>query len=348
LLLAGAYRDVNNSAAADSILDRVERLPIQLNIGEQARLDQMRAESRHDLRAQLRAAMQIAVLDSSPSALRGVGRVAVALLRPGLAIPALERSYAATSVIDDADAARIIATLLGQALHQAGEHRRELRLVREQRAKSPEVGPVAGQQLRAYAGLGRGKEALALADTMAMGRPGTGDSNGNLLVFLAWGVREFRAHGDTATASQLLKIARVWMASHSERSPIPLRQYREGIILFASGMLDSADGRFLSAEHDPTLKTQAIGYRALASVIRGDRARAQAVADSLGSLSQLSGETEFYRAAIVGALGNPVQAVTILGLASRLGQSMNTWHDDFALASLHGYKPFDALTHPRR
>jgi serine/threonine-protein kinase len=72
-------------------------------------------------------------------------------------------------------------------------------------------------------------------------------------------------------------------------------------------------------------------------------------ADSLGALKRpwLFGANTFWRAAILGALGERDAAVQLLQQAHREGQRMESWHYTAALDSLRGYPAFDALIRPR-
>jgi hypothetical protein len=119
--------------------------------------------------------------------------------------------------------------------------------------------------------------------------------------------------------------------------------------MLASGMADSAIARFAVVARDTT-RIDAAGYLALARLARGDRARALAAADSLGALKRawLFGEHTFWRAAIMGALGEHDEAVQLLQQANREGQKMPQWHYTSALDSLHGYAAFEALVRAKR
>lgn len=221
-------------------------------------------------------------LDSSAVALLLVGVAATQLLRPDLAVPALEQSGPAYLLIGGTSA-RGQTTALAEAYHQAGRHDRELRTLVAQRAlysEYPDVARFRGRLLRAYAAQGRDAAALALADTMLRGGS---DSSGVVLAGVTTGAQEFRAHGRAAAASQLLALARTWVAAHPARAPSPDRQLWEGIVLLASGLPDSAGVRFASVARDSS-RLDAAGYLALAQVARGDGARARAAADSLGAL----------------------------------------------------------------
>jgi hypothetical protein len=324
---------------------RIERLPQGLSATERLQLDYMKAELNGDIAGQLRAQQQLVARDSSALAFELAGEAAVSLLRPDLAVPALLRSGPAYSVIGGG-AARSNLLLLTEAYHEAGAHDRELQALVDNRAVFPDVGELRGRELRAYAGLARGAEALALADTMLRG---SRDSSGITAMRLVDGAEEFRAHGDARTASRLLAMARAWFAAHPGSAASPDRQFREGTVMLASGMPDSAIVRFAVVGRD-TARIDAAGYLALARLARGDRVGAKAAADSLGALDRpwLFGAHTFWRAAILGALGERDLAVQSLQQANREGQEMQQWHFMRALDSLRGYAAFEALIRPKR
>src|SRR6476646_235183 len=155
-------------------------------------------------------------------------------------------------------------------------HDRELRLIIAKRSLFPDLDYILGLILRAEAGLARPADAMAVADAMV--RAGA-DSSGRVLSYLATGAAEFRAHGDSATASRLLAVARAWIAAHPVRAPSAGRRLLEGVTMLASGMPDSAAGRLASVVRDTTA-FDAAGYLALAHAAMGDRAGARTVADS--------------------------------------------------------------------
>ena len=86
----------------------------------------------------------------------------------------------------------------------------------------------------------------------------------------------------------------------------------------------------------------------LAEIARGNRDRARAIADSLGTLQRkwLFGEHTYWRAAIVGALGDQELAVQLLQQSHTEGQSMQAWHFTTELRALHGFPPFETLIRP--
>lgn len=344
-LLARQYLNSGEYTRADSMVGRIERLPHGLSTTERLSLDYMKAELTGDIAGLLRAQQQLVTRDSSPLSLALTGEAAIWLLRPDLAIPALEHSQAAYFVIGGR-AAWSQVDMLADSYHLAEMHDRELRLVLAEKARFPNAELLLARELRAYAGLRRGPAALAVADTMLMTRS---DSSGAVLSRVAIGAQELRAHGDSASASRVRAKARAWMSGHSTREPSSDRRLQEGIVLLASGMSDSAAARFALVAAD-TSRVDAAGYLALARAASGDSARARAAADSLGALRRpwLFGTHTFWRAAIMGALGERDAAVQLLQQASREGQAMHTWHYHGALDALRGYAPFESLIRPQR
>jgi DNA-binding SARP family transcriptional activator/TolB-like protein len=344
-LLGRQYLNTGEYARADSMARRIERLPQGLSATERLQLDYMKAELKGDIAGQLRAQQQLVARDSSALAFELAGEAAVWLLRPDLALPALQRSAPAYLVIGGG-AAQSNLSLLAEAYHQAGAHDRELRALLDNQAVFPDVGQLRGRALRAYAGLARGAEALALADTMLRG---SRDSTGIVAMRLVAGAEEFRAHGDSRTASRLLAMARTRIVAHPAPAASRDRQFMEGVAMLASGRPDSAIVRLAVVARD-TARIDAAGYLALAQLARGDRASARAAADSLGALDRpwLFGAHTFWRAAILGALGERDLAVQLLQQASREGQHMQQWHFMTALDSLRGYAGFEALVRPKQ
>ena len=350
-LLGRQYFNAGEYERADSMVRRVERLPQGLYPSERLQLEATKADLSGDITRRLRTVQQLAALDSSALALLLVGVTATYLVRPDIALPALERAEPTYRLMGGA-AARRHAIPFAEAYHQAGMHDRELRTLMDKRAMFPDVAFFRGKQLRAYAGLAETNAegpwratAVALADTILRG----GDSSGIVLTLVTTGAQEFRAHGDAGTASRLLAMSRAWIAAHPARAPSPDRQFAEALVMLAVGMPDSAAARVALVARDTT-RLEAAGYLALAHAARGDRARARAIADSLGALRRrwLFGEHTFWRAAIMGALGDRDLAVQLLQQANREGQPMQTWHYRDALQSLHGYVPFESLIRPQR
>jgi hypothetical protein len=267
------------------------------------------------------------------------------LLKPALALPALEASEAAYGVMGGRGALQL-QRILAEVYHEGGNYDRELRTVVEAQRKFPNESILRGRSLRAYAGSKDPASALALADLLL---GDTNDSIGAMASQVTTASQEFRADGDVATATRLLSLVTAWYERRSASPPTPALRFSEGVALLMGGKGDSAAVRFALLARDTT-RIDAAGYLGLADVVRGDRAAARAVADSLGRLKRpwLFGTNTYWRGAILGALGDKALAVELLRQAASEGQTLQAWHFATALDSLHGYPPFEALIRPER
>lgn len=339
-LLGRQYLNAGEYDRADSIVRRIERLPQGLGAGERGVLEYMKAELRGDIAGKLRAQQQLAARDSSALALYLVAEAAIMMLRPDIARPALAASSAPYAVIGGAAEALHVAAYL-RTYHLLHEYDREMRLLNEKRALFGSPGRFRTKQFAAFAGLRQSAAAVAVADTMLRH---DGSSLLDDAIAVTSGAEEFQAHGDSVTSRRLFDMVRSWFAAHPESRSRPVALFSSGIAFLATGSPDSAVSRFVALARDTT-RLNGAGLLGLAYAVKGDRARALAVADSLGALRRpwLFGENTFWRAAIVAALGRRDEAVQLLRRSHADGFSMSRWHASIELSSLRGLPAFEAL-----
>jgi len=340
-LLAISYISTRAWEKGDSILRRLDRIRYRLSTVARLQLDALHTLVSGNDEQRLLALQNWVAHDSSPVALFLIGTRANSMLRPRVAVPALERSDSAMSAVRDI----AHALAIGTAYHQAGRYEPELQVANRGRQQFP--GEIfLFYQLRAYASLNRSFEAIALADTVLRSIV---DTLGSTVPYIVNGALEFWAHDDSVTAGRLLDMTRGWYVAHPVANAPPRRLISEGEVLLLTGHLDSAESRFRRAKTD-TLNLDAAGYLAFVLLRRGDTTRATAIGDSLGGLRRkwLFGSNTEWHAAIVGALGNKERAVQLLKQAGQEGASMENWHSAAHLLSLHGYPPFETLITPQR
>jgi TolB-like protein len=123
-LLARQYLNAGEYARADSMMRKIERLPQGLSAVERLNLEYAKAELDGDIGGLLRAQQQLVARDSSALALGLSGEAAVWLLRPDLAVPALEHSRAAFALMHGGAMLGNISTM-AEAYHEAGSYDRE-------------------------------------------------------------------------------------------------------------------------------------------------------------------------------------------------------------------------------
>jgi TolB-like protein/tetratricopeptide (TPR) repeat protein len=343
-LLARQYINAGEFDRADSMFKRIDRLSGGLTPAERLISAYARAELSGSWARMLRAAEELVARDSSALALYLAGEARVAMLRPS---PATLEAAQPTYDLMGGGAAQQLRRFVAESYHETGAYDRELRALLElQRLHPSAEQAMRARRLRSYAGSKAGATALTVADSVLRDAV---DSTGTVAMAVTVAAEEFRAHGDPATATRLLSMVGAWYARVPARSPVPERRFSEGVALLMSGAADSAALRFASVARDTT-RIDAAGYLGLAAVARNDRAGARAIADSLGVMRRpwLFGANTFYRAAIMGALGDRPLAVQLLQQAHTEGQWMDTWHYTSALDSLHGYAPFETLVRPER
>lgn len=342
-LLARQYMNMGELDRAETLVHRIERLPIEFTAGERGFVNTYRAELSGDFPARLRSAQQLVALDSAGVPLWLIGAVGVEMLRPGVALPALIAAESTFAMIGG-DATRNQITALTEAYHEAGAYAKEWQTLVTRAGDFGTPDGVRVRLLRSLAGLREPARADSLVDLLLDARP---DVSGVRAIGVTLAAGEFRAHGDSATAARMLTRTQRWLEKHPERAPKIARAYAEGLVYLAGGQSDSAAAVFARLARD-TRRIDAAGSMALAEVARGNRDRARVIADSLGALRRrwTFGEHTFWRAAITGALGDRDLAVQLLKQAHQEGQPMQTWHYTEALRALRGFAPFDALIRP--
>ncbi len=341
--LAATFVNAGVRDSAQALVAHIDAIRDRLSSTDRLLADYIPAMIANDREAGLRLTQEFYARTADPFVVYLVGYNANAMLRPGIAIPAFERSDSASTVAHWAPQ----ITQAAEARHQIDDYPGELAQLERGRRLYPSYTAILNAMLRPLAGLHQGTRAIALADTILRSETdpaGTGRLNAVLTA-----ISEFRAHGDTNTASAMTKLALEWCASHRPANPTSARDAAEGRALLLGGLPDSATVLFQRATRDTT-NIAAGGYLGLLAARRGDRDRARAVADSLGALKRpfILGTQTYWRAVILGALGEREQAVVLLRQAIREGQSAPTWHYVEPLASLRGYAPFEAMITPHK
>lgn len=341
-LLMSAYWNLGMYDSAEVVQRRLERFRDRLSASERLMMEFHAASIRGDLEGELRAQMETAARDSNPISLYLVGWVGIRLLRPDVAIPALERGDSLILARGWVHQSEVLA----EAYHQAGAHDNELATLLRGRKRFPNRAFIPARQLRAYAGLRQATAALALADTLLRGIP---DSVGSMAGNVLQAALDFRAHGDTATFERLARLSLDWFVNNPVPTASRARALQEGRAYYLLGRLDSAEARFVLAARDSG-NLDPLGYLGLVRARRGDTSGARTIADSLGELQRkwLFGSNTFWSGAIYGALGERERAVQLLRRAQKDGAIMQSWHFHSATDALRGYSPFEEMIRPRR
>lgn len=346
LFLAFSYSNVAALDSAAVVVGQLERFRERLSKVDLLGLDYARATVLGDREGQLRAAQETVVRSGDPSWQYLVGIAASSLLRPAVAIPALEASDSASWMIKWQQNSSSLAV----AYHLADDFAKETAHLSLARKRYPNSPGFVARSLRPLAGLRNGPAALALADTILRGYDDATGLAG--LNAVSIGASEFEAHGDSATARKLLEMGLQWVASRNAAAPHSRFMQRAlGVAWLDLAQLDSAIVHLTAALPDTALAgTGTRGYLAIAYARRGDTTRARAISDTLGaSVREWDlGNTPFWRAAILATLGEKTEAVRLLRTAHQQGQSKAAWHYAPNLRALRGFSEFEALIRPQK
>ena len=342
-MLAVTYSNAGVWDSAEAITRRLERFRETFTPFERDIFNWLEANLSGSHERQLAAAQAMVASDSVPSSIYLIGLHANDALRPHIALTALERS---DSIMVSAGWAPQVMQL-ANTLHLLERYEDELAMLRKRRNEFPSRSDIAARAMRALGALGRREEALAYADTLLRGITDNVGSAFTAMILDA--ALEFEAHHrDTSTALALAQRVIQW---HQSRPPTldRARLQQEGRAWLLAGNLDSAERAFRqSASMSRALGGP--GHLAITLALKGDTTRARALADSIGAENRrwLFGANAYWRAAVLGALGDRDAAVRLLQQAYVAGTSKANQHFALPVRSLRGYPPFDALLVPAR
>ena len=342
LYAAVVHSNVNRWDSAEVVTLRVARFKDRFTPFEHAMFAWAEANLSGSDERQLTSAQDVVARDSLPGFLYLIGLHANALLKPQVALNALLASDSAMVAVGWWQQ----VTVLANAYHGLGRHEEELAMLRGRRRQFPSSTTIPARDLRA---LGRKEEALALTDTLLRGI--TNYAGDGIVAAIAAGALEFHAHhGDTATAHEMSRRIVRWFRSKPNANPGPGRLAQEGRAFLQLGELDSAEAVFRRWATRGGTDVAPHGHLGLVLALKGDSARARAIADSLGTAKQkwLFGLHTHWRAAILGAMGEREAALRLLQQSLVEGQNRSSLHTSLQFRSLRGYPPFEALAEAER
>ena len=209
-------------------------------------------------------------------------------------------------------------TQLSHALHQTGDHERELGAMREMRRRYPDSRVAIVLEARALAALGRAEELDSLLAATEALPPDTYWSQAAVLVTVA---EEFEAHGTGIGAPYQARAVR-WLANQLAHNP----QHRAHRYWMGSAHYDA--GRWRDAE--PYLSSLAKEFPDQMDFVGLNAVNVARLRDSTAAFAALGeaqpyerGTWTAYRARILAISGDPRQAIDVL--SSALLQSVDGW-----------------------
>jgi tetratricopeptide (TPR) repeat protein len=333
-------------AAADSVLDILERTRARLSPHQLRWVEYRRALMAGHHEAALRAVRLVA---REEPASKAVYNHALQALQAGH----LEEALVALQSLPTRGGPMLAWVsywdLLSTIQHLLGERDDELATGRDAQAANPTRILALLPSLRALAALGRTAEIDSLLRQAGRLPADPAASEVTLLGDIA---EELRAHGHREPA------ARYWersLLAASDRlagagDPAAARLQRAST-LHALGRSAEAIAALDSVPAVATPPADALGLRGVLAARQGDRPRALEMANRLVALPRAYsfGVPTVWRARIAAALGERDDAVALLRTAFAEGREYDLWlHRDQDLAALRGYGPYEELIRPKK
>jgi DNA-binding SARP family transcriptional activator/TolB-like protein len=322
---------------------------------ELAALQLSRAQVNGDLPGQLEGAQ--AVVRATPASQETrtfVARVAVNMNRPGLALAALEGLDPRRGVLL---AWPWYWNWKTAALHQLGEHGRELAEARQGLRQFPNHRATRLTMLnvgRAFAALGKENEVRRLAARVPSDGPPF--SRQKIILDLS---RELRAHGKAAAADDLLATVLTELSVLDDQA-LPRAWALRGAAELEGSRLDDARRSAEQLLRGDSASIAGIGLMGVVAARRGDREAARRSSERLVSLSQYAtGRNTIWRARIAAASGDREAAFQLIRAALAQGYSRffdpgggpfdePDLHIDPAFSSIRAHPEFARLLEPAR
>jgi tetratricopeptide (TPR) repeat protein len=239
-------------------------------------------------------------------------------------------------------------SVLCTALHEVGEHERELQAARRIRELFPDL--VANSYLHealALAPLGNMAELNRLLDEVALLPPVGGYTAGSIMPQIA---DDLRGHGYLAEGREVLERAIGWFETRtSERSVTAVQRYEYGRTLYLARHWGEAEHVFEDLLEESPHDIDYRGQLGVLAARRGDREGALRISEWMERVDQpySFGLPQWWQARIAAVLGERDRAMALLHEAQVRGH-VDDWHTpviDFE--SLRDYLPFQEFMRPK-
>ena len=345
--VAQAYINLDQGAAADSILRITDRRRATLTPYDLAMLHYQRSQLDGNTLAGLESA-RLMVRAAPGLDLSHFLHVfsAVQTNRPREALEAAERVNEASPF----RISRVGATYwekVTRAYHLFGDYPRELEAARTARSRIPEISYVVIPELRALAALGRVDSLETILDQVEGIRAWTPSSIPEIRIALA---RELMEHGKPDAGRQVLLRSVAW-----QRARPPAEQASKdarsnlGEALYLLGQYTEAEPVVERLTIERAENARYLALHGLIALRLGRRAEADRALNRLGELKSTYGRDEptYARAQIEAQLGDTAAALTLLRAALNTCWTASDIHADPDLAPLRGDARFKELLKPK-
>jgi tetratricopeptide (TPR) repeat protein len=331
-------------AAADSLLDVLQRLRSRLSTHQQHWVDYRRALMAGDRPAALIAVRRVA--EEEPGS-KAVYNYALEALQNGRLHEAIDAFRNLSPERGPMRGWIYFWDYLGLAYHLEGDLAAELDAGRRARAAYPDRLYALNPEVRALAALGRIDELDRSLEQAGRLEHEPGASVGTLLQEAAL---ELRAHGHPDEARRYWERSLTWQDAQATTGEPANDRLARANALYSLGRYDQA-ARITDAlaAEDPG-NPDYVGLRGVLAARIGAERTADSCAARLAAMPRRFsfGVPTVWEARIAAVRGQRDSAVALLGRAFQEGREYDLWiHRDIELEGLRSYPPFEALARPK-
>lgn len=332
-------------AAADTLLNTLERMRASLTPHQQFWLDYRRALMAGDHQTALKAVRQVA---AEEPASKTVYDHALEAMQAGYLA---EAEAALATLPDNGGPMRGWVPywdLLGSVAHLRADYRAERKTGREARQANPERVYAFVPSIRAEAALGNTDQIESL---LREARQLPADPTASEMTLLLEAAAELHAHGRAADALRYWERSLLWAGAHPGRAEA---RADDALVraqtLYALGRYEESGHTVDSLLRDPEASVEQVGLRAVIAARLGQSDVVRRLAARLAAEPRRYsfGVPTIWRSRIAAVLGQQDSAVALLRTAFAEGREFDLWlHRDLDLAALKGYSPFQELIKPK-
>ena len=337
--------NVGRFAAADSVLDVLERMRDHLSRHQQHWVDYRRALMAGDHDGALRAVRLVA---AEAPASKAVYNHALQAMQAGHLDEGEEALRTLPSRGGPMRGWVSYWDLLGSIRHLRGDYQGELEAGREGRRANPGRIFALVPSVRALAAVGKTDEIEAL---LRDAKQLPADPSASEATLLREAAEELHAHGRTADAARYWERSLRSANAHAPRGDASAEgRFLRAQVLYALGRYAEAADVADSLPTGPAPSVDQLGLRAVLAARLADRPLAADLDRRLAAESREYGfgVAAVWQARIAAVLGQRDSAVALLRTAFSEGREYDLWlHRDVDLEVLRDYSPFVALTKPK-
>jgi tetratricopeptide (TPR) repeat protein len=335
-----AYANLGDWDKAKDFVRKADEIRENMIEVDKLMLDIRQAMISSDLEAEYAATRKLALLSPNDMRLHQWGLMACVMNKPKEALEAFRRI--------DLNSPRMKTWssswwYLSLAYHLLGQHKKELKTIREARKKFPDEIWILFAEIRALAALG---EFEAISPLITASKTMRADGSWDSIRVMRETARELRAHGHREAALELLEevLEELHETPEGKAGTFDFLLLL-GRTLYQSEKWDKALEIFEELVKEKPEDLQVLSKLGFIAARKGDTVEAQRIYSILEQFQNKY--SVYYQACLSSLLGDKENSVRLLREAVKLGYPYVSLHADMDLEPLLDYPPFQEFMKPK-